>query len=768
MENNLKLEVGLKFNDSEAEQGFRNIQQKLKSLSSMTGSDLSPAAQQQQQGQNRIMQDMQKRYVEDLNKQYQQIQNTMGQIDKLYSNQMMQEKSRVAMQEKLLQLKQQEKQITETMARAGVTPAGQQPPPPPQTPSSEAADAPNQLKSLIKGFLTAGAASAIIRGALNISQNIIQAEGRELRTEGSAINAASSSVRDAYSGRGFESVMFGQERLRALEMADTQRSRQSNQDMANIFGRVATGALMGGVAGGMKGSVAGLPGMIAGGALGALGGFGMAMTDDRSMAKVFDNERYEKMLTAEGMQNFQAYEAAERAKNPFKTLAADFTKQRGRELMNLQRSTGLTDQTMFPMLEENMGFGGGNYSLEEILKNQSGMAQAGASSEDLRGNLSGMAASAQQYGITNAASVMGRISGAGNQQGSTDDAFARLLTVAVKNGVDLSTMPQELNRFANIAVDIATKGGGFSQEAAERFAAGITDMSATSMQGARTFADQFQGNAGMAGGLEGQIGMGFLLGSGARDIIGDEASGRMKSGRLTSVINTLTVDELEKNPVLSKGYAAQLGIDEQQLIDLVAKKDLAKNTRTTRQQEALSRLGGGIGDLQGDDLQAYLEGDEGSQLFTEAFTSLRLARGESFRADATGRATVTGLARMAAGGRTIGEQDIQQMMGQIGTPKEGVLEDVQRSRAVGDQMQLGNLQDFFGEIGKSASSFKENSAKYEAALQVFIESAKEGGEAMSQFKNEMKSALEMIKSAVPQDPSMPTRVQPRTGASGGF
>jgi len=418
------------------------------------------------------------------------------------------------------------------------------------------------------------------------------------------------------------------------------------------------------------------------------------------------------------------------------------------------------------MMQENMNFGGGKYGLEDILRNQSAMAQAGATSEDLRGDLSGRAAAAQQYGIQGAAGILGKISGAGAQDVSTDDAFSRLLTVAVKNGVDLSTMPQELNRFATIATELATQGGGFSQRSAEVFAAGITDMGATSMQGAKGFAEDFRQRAGAAGGLEGQIGYGFLLGSQTSDLIGEEAAGKLKEGRLASVINTLTAEELQKNPVLSKGYAAQLGIEEDALVELVAQKDLAKGTRTERQQESLAALGEGIGDLTGEGLQEYLESDEGSQKFTEAFTSMRLARGAGFKADATGRATITGLARLARGGQQITEEDIESVQAEVEAPRAGALEEVQRSRATGDVMQMQNLQNYIGEIERNAAGFSEGSARYNEALQVFINASKEGGEAMSQFKEEMKSALEAIRGAAPQDPSN-GRTQPK-GASGSF
>lgn len=761
--NDLKLEVGVKINDNEMDQSIKKMQEKLKDISKMSQTPLSPGAQQQQQGQSKIIQDMQARYLDTLNKEHAKTTKEMERIDNLYKQQNRSIEQQIKLQEKMLELKKHDKQVTDTIAANGgakTPPPGQNPPP--NTPPPQPQDEKGNVQAMLKNFLKAGAASAIIQGALNISQNYIRAEGRELLSEAQGTSIASIPLREAMQGKGYESAFFGKERMDALEMAQRQNKNQRGQDAMNIVGRIGIGAAAGAAGGALFGGIGALPGA----AIGAIGGFGRSLMDDRSMAKMFDGDRYEKMLTAEGMENFQAFEAANKAKDPLKTMARDFTNQQGRNFLNIQRSTGLGDLGLQSFLEGNMNQGGGKYTLESILQNQQQIAAAGGSSADLRGNNAGVASAANQYGVSNAGGILGRISGAGNQTQATDDTFYRLMTKAVQAGVNLSEMPQELNRFATIATELATAGGGFSEKAVGVFAAGMTDYSAQSMQGAKGFAEQFQGAAGSAGGMEGQIGYGFLLGEGAEKTLGKEGAAKLKEGRLASVLNTITTEELEKNPILAKGYAAQLGVSEDALMDMMSKKDLSKNTKTVRQEESLKKLGQGIGEKQGEELDKYLKSDEGSALYTEAFSSMRLARGSNFRADSVGRSTITGLARLSQGGKGMTDEEVQATEDQLGKPKEGTFEDLERSKATGDIMQTRNLSKYLGDIQESAQAFTESSAQYAAVFNAFVTATKEGGDAMGAFKNELKETLEYLKNSTPQSPSVPKQNQPRTSGSG--
>jgi hypothetical protein len=702
-------------------------------------------------------------------------------IDSLYENSLKSDKARIAAQEKLLDLKRKEKEIAESLNRMGVSTT-----PSAQTPSIQKPEQPqdeSRFQGLLKNFLTATTAAAIINGALNISRNMVRAEGRESRNEAIGIQSAFRPVAEAMQGRGYETAFFGEERARALQMAEKQMGRESILGRlqalnpfgsAAQFGGMAAGAGIGakvgaGVGAGFGFGFGAIPGAVIGGLVGGVGGLlAGSATDERNRLALFDPTGYEKLMTAEGMKNFEQLEAAERAKDPRKVIAAEFMARRGRDLLQAQRAMGAGTQfqDLQSSLMSNMTFGGGAYSLDQILANQSAMMQAGASSADLRGNLAGFASAAQQFGVSSAASVMGRISAAGNQQGTTDDAFARIMTIAVKNGVDLSKMPQELNRFVSLASELATQGGGFSQKAAEVFAAGMTEFSAVSMQGAKSFTEQFQGRAGTAGGLEGQIGYGFLLGEEAEGILGAESYQKMKENNLTSVLNTMTAEELEKNPTLLKGYAKQLGTTPEKLKELVSKKDLSKNVRTARQKEALSKLGEAIKGKSAEEIKAFYDTEEGAMLYSEAFTESRRAMGESFRPDAMGRSAITGLSRLMVGDQTITSEDVEKLRKDMSGPRGGQLEAIERSRAMGDQMQVENLSKFVDQMGKTAESFDKNSAAFEAAFGVFIRSAKEGGDAMSKYKDEILKAIQELQRQLPQNPvAIPSRTQPKSGAS---
>src|SRR5690606_5410102 len=94
---------------------------------------------------------------------------------------------------------------------------------------------------------------------------------------------------------------------------------------------------------------------------------------------------------------------------------------------------------------------------------------AGATSEGAR-SLTGSALQFQRNArLGNAQQVMGQLSGTGMESSKTDQSVIKLMSEAVKLGVNTSTMPQEMQRMVGVTAQLASAGGGFSESAASTF-----------------------------------------------------------------------------------------------------------------------------------------------------------------------------------------------------------------------------------------------------------------------------------------------------------
>jgi len=787
--NDLKLEVGLKINDQQIDQSIKNIQDKLKTLQKVTTQDLSPQAQQQQQGQSRILQDMQKRYLDDLTNRYGQIQKTMEGIDKLYQNSLQSEKARIAAQEKLLELKKQEKSLAESIKTAGGTPPNQPPPAGGQSGQSPQ-NQPNQLMETFKSLLKSVSVAAIVNGALNITQNIIRAEGRALQAQGTSIGIAAQPFAQGMQGRGYESAFFAQERAEAMQGAYRQTESQrvmdrvqalnpfSGRNFMGMAGGAYAGANIGaGIGAGFGMGFGAIPGAVIGGVVGGAAGLvGASSTNERNRLALFDSENYEKMLTSEGMQDFKAREQAIIASDPFKSMGLRFAQSNQGSYLQTQRSLGLSDSGLLGsedrpsgFLGQNMAFGGQDprFGQQTIMRNVQALISSGAQTGDIKGGgLAGLAAAGQQYGISNSSQVLGKISGAGmQQQGTTDDAFYRLMTEAVKSGVNASEMPQELNRFVSVAADLASKGGGFSGSAAELFSAGIGDLSAQGIDAAKGFAEDFMSRSKAGGGIEGQIGYSFLMGDKAKGILGEEAFGAMsKNSKALNALNQLSLQDLERDPALKSSFAKLLNVDEEKLVQLIEEKDVSKQTISESAEEAQKMLGAQVAGRKDIDTALGETSD-----YARSIVELGATRGAGFLGLTAQqrRAKSLGLARTTVGDdRTAGDFDPQSM---LETQRGGAFEAMESQKAVGDQAGISNLtksreglsgaSNYLELIENSAKKFSENSAIYNEALEMFITATKEGGDALKEYRKELDKIVKVLQDSSPVAPPNPVGAQ---------
>lgn len=412
----------------------------------------------------------------------------------------------------------------------------------------------------------------------------------------------------------------------------------------------------------------------------------------------------------------------------------DFTRAgRGRE-------RGFLEQAMQPYGTQTP------FMQEDVEKSIQALTQAGATTEGARG----MAGAALQFQrnlrLQEAPQIMGRLQAAGVETEQTDQAVIKLMSEAVKMGVNASEMPQEMQRMTAITAEIATRGGGFAAGAVESFAAGVTEMTQMGLEGARTAFDEMIERAKTPGGFEGQMGMGFLMGEGAIEAFGPRAAAKIKGdSKLMNTLNQLSSEDLEKDPALAKGIAEQLGMEPNDLIEAMRQKDEFKQTRTRTQMEATEELGEQIRGMTPEQVTSFIEG-EGAELYARVAQEDIAAFGvkESGKGGAARRAGIIGRARRMAGGMPEGEGAEEELMNQLTGKPPTPTELIRGAGATGDIARLDAVNQQLDELTNAAKKHTVAAELYNQHFNNFVKYAKESGDALGKMSSQLQQVIEML------------------------
>lgn len=397
-------------------------------------------------------------------------------------------------------------------------------------------------------------------------------------------------------------------------------------------------------------------------------------------------------------------------------------------------------------------FGTGmGFKREDMEKSIQSLIGAGATTEGARG----LASRAMQYQrnlrLQNAPEIMGQMSGAGLGTNETDDMTKRLMAEAVKMGVDASTMPQEMQKMTAVTAELVTQGGGAATMAAENFMSGLTGFSQSEIGGAKGAFQEMQERAKTAGGFEGQMGMGFLMGQGAQDAFGADAAGILKGdSKMMNFLNQMSAEDIQRDPALLKGMAQKLGISEEQLLQGMRQKDEFKQTRTSSQSEATMKLGERMKGMTPEQRKAFIESEEGSSMYSQVAMEDVAAFGtrESGKGMAERRAGTIGRAVRMAGGSVAGtgnEMDDLQRQLQSASPSE--LEQIRASQATGDQLKGEAVRKEMDALVAAAKAHTSAAEMYNVQFEKFVQFAKQSGDALEQMSGQIDKVVEMMAEA---------------------
>lgn len=614
----------------------------------------------------------------------------------------------------------------------------------------------NNFRNMLTGMLKQIGVAAIIKGAINTSvqgiEDVISRDRKIGMMNAASFNMASREMREDFQGRGSRGMFFLSERERAMRAAAQEQSSQSTLETAKAWGGTALQGI-----GAATGILTGWTGIGAGVGLGLMGAGtalkGGIIGDERTRAAMFDREKFRSLMTKEGMEKYEQNLAAEKAKDPRRMLAQEYFEQNRADLAGMQKLMGLdTDADLFGgggvgLLQRNMRaggqYGGVNFNQQTIEQQMAALASGGAMTSGIR-DLSGAAGVYnRQFNLSNAGQVMGRMQGnTGMNSSLTDLAYQRILTEAVRLGVDASTMPRELEKMTQITAELATSGGVNATGMVDLFGAGLAGYGQKAMSAAAGAAQTYRSTAKEAGGWEGQMGMGFLQSGQAKALLG----GKTLSAKDMNYINQLSAAEMSEEDFQRVGE--YLGIDAGSAKKLIQEKDKYKQGRTAGEDKAYKDLGEFLkGKTPEQQLEAITTG-AGAKLFTAAQATRGQTQGDFLQKDqATQRAEILLQANTAAGNAPAMDFDIAAgKVAAIKGRKEGRAAYVEEgAEATGDMARMDALNEQLDNLKNAARNHTKYAEEYNKQFELMVNATKAGANAMEAVANQLTGLEQKIR-----------------------
>jgi hypothetical protein len=379
---------------------------------------------------------------------------------------------------------------------------------------------------MMGGGMGVGLAGLGMLGAgIQLADPLIRSMAAENRNytyaQGSVVSGAPGAG-DVYGNKMATSMFFAPERQRALDtalskMKGTQFADKYTMGVGGLMGKVTAGAASGAGMGAMLAGIPTLgvgagPGAMLGAGMGAIGGLGKGVydiaSDQRTRLAFMSNlgskdakKKLEAMQYSEMVTDFNSLVEAEKSKDPIRKMAEEkFQLTRERNL-GAQRSMGLSNAGFYG------GPGGGGFlgrgfaagfTEEETLGTSQGILGAGGSTRAATKSNVLANQMVKRMDMTNAASIVGGLSGQMGTATATESATIKLLSEGMKLGLDKSEFAAEQRKYADLTLSAIQASGASTVAGAAQAAAGLsgfyggsqTMQGLQAMKGAAGFYDQ--------------------------------------------------------------------------------------------------------------------------------------------------------------------------------------------------------------------------------------------------------------------------------------
>lgn len=427
--------------------------------------------------------------------------------------------------------------------------------------------------------------------------------GSPLRTAGNVGAGTQSTLgvdtQNIYSRRSAFEAAFNPERSRAARMALEANRGARIQSGTGLVGNMLGYAGAGMGAGAAIGSV--VPGLgtgvgaAIGGAAGAVKGAYNVFSDpaQRSLAmsalpgsigKRYGTE-YESIQTRKLGEDYQKSLEDLKNQNPGKTMASQYYEQNYQGNLASQRAMGMSNQGFygqggFLQGGVNAGFG------PEMMQNMSsGILGAGGSSRSAAGNSVFGNQLAKNMDLTNSQQVLGTLSGSMGGAETTKQATVKIISEAMRLGLDDSKFAEENRRFTQAAAEVIARSGAQTEGDAGRVAGGfgafVAENSNKGIEAAKGAYEQYQQISSTTTGPRGVMrAAGFLS---------DPALSKLSTVEQQSLMG-MREDEINENNLQAVAIADKLGISVDDLKDKIKGTNQGAVSRYKAHDEARDRL----------------------------------------------------------------------------------------------------------------------------------------------------------------------------------
>jgi len=392
------------------------------------------------------------------------------------------------------------------------------PPAPPSMPAT-----PSGLSSIVSAL---GGASAVIAGiaqavqvGTSVYRGMAEAPISTVTGIGSAVQGtAGREIAAIYSGRSAIENAYLPEKSKAAAMAGELLRRRENTGMMDIVASITkAGAIGAGSGAGIGAALAGIPslglaagpGAAIGAAIGGLGGtalgIGSALTNKDSLYTIGStlgikglSEARQASLAQQYAEDYGRSFSGIKEMDPLKKEASEQYGANYNRYLQFQRQLGLN----YNSFHGEGGFRGyatqNGFSDEQAMSMSGQILSAGGSSlgAGSRNAILGLQAE-RNFNLTNAGSVLGKLSSTNSNTTENKEALIRILAEGTKLGFDGSHYVEESRKFAENVSEIVSRTGAKTDEeaamAARNFASFVTDpTTAKGIEGAQSAYERYQ------------------------------------------------------------------------------------------------------------------------------------------------------------------------------------------------------------------------------------------------------------------------------------
>ena len=511
--------------------------------------------------------------------------------------------------------------------------------------------------------------------------------------QGSAMSGTfGSELRGVYSGRsGIESAYLP-EKLRASSIAQANLENQKRTDTASIYGIIG-GA---GLAGAAGGSLFGPAGTVIGGAAGILGGTGGALMNPRMRARMLGEgsekfkTEYESMNAKDFANNYQSDLEAEKQKDPLKYMALEDYQSRQAKNLEFQRASGLNYSSFhgkdgFREQAINAGF------TDDLAMGMGGNILASGGSTRAAQSSSMLGLQVQRgFGLNNAGSLLGTLSGGMGSSGATSEATIKLLSEGMRLGLDSSQFREENRKFSESAAEVISRSGVTSgagtDSVLDQFGGFFGDKTNKGMEAGKTAYDTYQNLTSSTSGPNGVMRLAGMI----KD---NKLSGL--SGTDRGALMQLPAEQMNPDNPTVQDIASRNGMESSDLISRMGKVNQGSIHRFARADELQKSL-----------TSNYVMSPESRDKMFGEYRTLSGLENPNIAKDPRA------LTEFAQGSLSIGAKNRDAFSGavtdKLNNKDTGISEDraVQQS-AEASRLMLENFQKLGPTIGASAESIKK-------------------------------------------------------------